>query len=100
MMGAAAFTFGNLRSLVLEWNFLSMGLRGAGIFFPFSLAIFMPGRVSPGFALLSIAAGTLATVGWKFIFPQGTDPLYAGLAASALVLCGLVFSPQQSRRGG
>ena len=100
MMGAAAFTFGNLRSLVLEWNFLSMGLRGAGIFFPFSLAIFMPGRVNPGFALLSIAAGTVATIGWKFVFPQGTDPLYAGLAASALVLCGSLFGPRQSRSDG
>ena len=100
MMGAAAFTFGNLRSLVLEWNFLSMGLRGAGIFFPFSLAIFMPGRVKSGFALLSIVAGTVATIGWKFIFPHGTDPLYAGLAVSILVLCGSFFSPGQSRRGG
>ena len=33
MLGASLFTFGNLGSLVLEWNFLSMGLRGSGDFF-------------------------------------------------------------------
>ena len=77
-----------------------MGLLRVGIFFPFSLAIFMPGRVKSGFALLSIVAGTVATIGWKFIFPHGTDPLYAGLAVSILVLCGSFFSPGQSRRGG
>lgn len=76
------------------------GPTGRRDFFPFSLAIFMPGRVNPGFALLSIAAGTVATIGWKFVFPQGTDPLYAGLAASALVLCGSLFGPRQSRSDG
>ncbi len=87
MMCAALFTFGNLKSLVLEWNFLSMGLRGAGIFLPFSLAIFMPGRVKPLFAMLSIALGTGVTMGWKLIFPQGMDPLYAGLITSSFILC-------------
>jgi SSS family solute:Na+ symporter len=96
MLGAATFTFGNLRSLVLEWNFLSMGLRGAGIFFPFSLAIFCPGRISPQLALLSIVSGTAATIAWKFIYPQGTDPLYAGLAVSALVLGAAVFIGQNN----
>ena len=87
MMGAALFTFGNLRSLVLEWNFLSMGLRGAGIFLPFTLAIFMPGRFKPQFAVLSIAIGTIVTIGWKFLFPQGADPLYAGLIVSGIAFC-------------
>lgn len=85
MMGAALFSFGNLQSLVLEWNFLSMGLRGAGIFLPFTLAIFMRGRFNPQFAVLSIAVGTAVTIGWKFFFPQGIDPLYAGLFISGLV---------------
>lgn len=98
MLGAATFTFGNLRSLVLEWNFLSMGLRGAGIFFPFSLAIFCPGRIRPNLALLSIVLGTAATIAWKFIYPQGTDPLYAGLAASAFVLGAALFIGKDHNR--
>ena len=94
MLAAALFTFGNLRSLVLEWNYLSMGLRGAGIILPFTLAVFCPGRISPALATCSIAAGTLAAILWKFGAPQGTDPLYAGLAASGLCLCGAYFRPR------
>lgn len=93
MFGAALFTLGNVQSLVLEWNFLSMGLRGAGIFLPFSAAIFMPGRVKSVAAVLSMAMGTVAALAWKFVFPQGMDPLYAGLLTSGAVLCcaGLFF---------
>ena len=86
MLSAALFTFGNLRSLVLEWNFLSMGLRGAGIFLPFSLAIFWPGRLGAGAAVWSMAAGTIIAFSWKFIDPDGIDPLYAGLIVSAAIL--------------
>jgi SSS family solute:Na+ symporter len=85
-LAAALFTFGNLRSLVLEWNFLSMGLRGAGIFLPLSAAVFWPGRIKKKTAIWSMAAGAGVSLVWKIIFPQGLDPLYAGLAASALLL--------------
>jgi len=89
MMGAALFTFGNLQSLVLEWNYLSMGLRGAGMILPFSLAIFFPGLLKPKTAVWAIAMGTVTTVGWKFLFPHGADPLFAGLFASGIfIVCG------------
>ncbi|MCX7780217.1 MAG: sodium:solute symporter family protein [Negativicutes bacterium] len=80
---AAVFTFGNLRSLVLEWNYLSMGLRGAGIFLPMTVAVFWPERIQPRWAGLSIAYGAGVALVWKLIWPQGIDPLYAGLLASA-----------------
>lgn len=88
-LAATLFTFGNMRSAILDWNYLSMGLRGAGIFLPLSLAVFLPGRVRPKWAIYSMIAGTVVTLAWKGIFPQGIDPLYAGLGASLLVLgCG------------
>jgi SSS family solute:Na+ symporter len=85
-LAAALFTFGNLKSVILEWNYLSMGLRGAGIFLPLTLAIFRPGRVAPRLAVWSMAAGAGVTLTWKLVLPQGLDPLYAGLAASAIFL--------------
>lgn len=85
-LAAALFTFGNLRSLVLEWNYLSMGLRGAGTFLPFTAAIFLPGNISRKWALWSMVTGTVTAVGWKLFFPQGADPLYAGLIVSAALL--------------
>lgn len=83
---ATLFTFGNLKSLVLEWNFLSMGLRGAGIFLPLTAAIFFPGRIAAPWAIRAMAAGAAVALSWNFIFPDTIDPLYAGLAACALCL--------------
>jgi SSS family solute:Na+ symporter len=83
---AAVFCLGNLQSLVLEWNFLSMGLRGAGIFLPLTLAIFLPGRVCPQAALASMVAGVGVDLVWKIVFPAVFDPLYAGLLASLAAL--------------
>jgi SSS family solute:Na+ symporter len=83
---ATLFTFGNLRSLVLEWNFLSMGLRGAGIFLPLTAAVFLPGRIARRAAVWSMVAGAGVALAWKIVLPQGIDPLYAGLGANAAVL--------------
>lgn len=83
-LGGVLFTFGNAKSLVLEWNFLSMGLRGAGIFLPLTAAIFFPGKIHSDWALLSIAGGAAVALLWKLVGPG--DPLYAGLAISLLLL--------------
>ncbi|MDR3588786.1 MAG: sodium:solute symporter family protein [Negativicutes bacterium] len=83
---ATLFTFGNLNSLILQWNFLSMGLRGAGIFLPLSAAVFFPGLVAAREAIWSMAAGAGVALVWKLIFPEGIDPLYAGMAVSGLFL--------------
>lgn len=83
---AALFCMGNLQSLVLEWNFLSMGLRGAGIFFPLTFAIFLPGRICSQAAIAAMVAGVVVDLGWKIIFPTLFDPLYAGLLASIIAL--------------
>lgn len=99
MLSAALFTFGNLSSLVLEWNFLSMGLRGAGIFLPFSLAVFRPGRLGAGAAVWSMASGTIMAFAWKFITPVGIDPLYAGLAVSAFVMTAALLLKQPVPEG-
>ncbi len=85
-LAAALLTFGNLKTMILDWNYLSMGLRGAGIFLPLTIAIFRPGRLAPRMAIWSMAAGAGVTLAWKLVFPQGLDPLYAGLATSALFM--------------
>lgn len=83
---AAVFCLGNLQSMVLEWNFLSMGLRGAGIFLPLTLAIFLPGRVAGRAAITSMVAGVAVCLLWKIFFPTLFDPLYVGLLASVVAL--------------
>ena len=71
--------------LILNWSYLSLGLRGATIFFPLMAVIFFKGKISP-------LAGTLSVICGPSIVIIGTlisltiNPLYPGLAVSFLVL--------------
>ncbi|MDT8902395.1 sodium:solute symporter family protein [Anaeroselena agilis] len=98
-LSAALFVFGNLQSLVLEWNFLSMALRGVGIFVPLTLAVFYPGRLPRKAAVLSMLAGVVAAILGNLIFPGHNVPLFAGLAASlAVAVVGIVACRAEEAR--
>jgi len=85
-LAAALFTFGNLHSMVLQWNFLSMGLRGAGTFLPLTAAIFMPNKIRAQAAVISIICATAVLIIGKLVLPANFDPLYLSLAISAIIL--------------
>ena len=86
---AAAAGVTGAGSMILEWSYLSMGLRGAGTFLPFIVAVLRPNSLSPKWALASSAAGLSGTLIWAFASLPG-DPLFAGLGVSALcVLAGI-----------
>ncbi|MDD3654741.1 MAG: sodium:solute symporter family protein [Desulfotomaculaceae bacterium] len=91
---------GNLKTMILEWSFLSMGLRGATIFLPLMGAIFFRKYVSPTAGVLALVVGPMTDLIWKIAFPNIMDPLYAGLLASFLVLAlgSLVFPGSKSRQ--
>lgn len=79
-------------SMILEWSFMSMGLRGAGSFVPFVLAVIRPGLLPPRWALASCCCGLAAMLAWA-ASPMPGDPLFAGLALSVTIgalgiLCG------------
>lgn len=83
LAGAAALLLPG--SMINDFGFLSMGLRGAVIFIPLTFALFAPGRVGGGWALASVIAGPVAVmvgnvVGLPF------DPLFVGVAVSLAVM--------------
>ena len=80
------FVTGNLKSMILQWGFLSMGLRGATIFFPLLGAVFFKKFVSPTAGFIALIAGPAADLIWKLSVPKGMDPLYAGLLTSLVCL--------------
>lgn len=87
VLGAAAlFTLGDMGAMILDWSFMSMGLRGAVAFGPLCGALFFAKRIPSSFTLVSMIAGPILVVVGKFILPAGIDPLFLGLAASLLVL--------------
>lgn len=84
IMCAALLAFGNMQSLVLGWNFLSMALRGVGIFVPLTIAIFYPGRLPPRAAICSMTAGVAAALSTSILYPE-YNPLFSGLSVNLLV---------------
>lgn len=86
MLVAAALTLSvfGADSMILEWSYLSMGLRGAGIFVPFTLAVVYPGRLKPFWAFASSVGGLAAMAAWA-LAGLPFDPVFAGIALSALL---------------
>lgn len=93
------FVTGNMQSMILQWSFLSMGLRGASIFLPLLGAIFLKKIVSPVGGVLALAAGPVADLVWKLVVPDGIDPLYVGMLTSFVFLLvgSLVFPSVKSK---
>lgn len=96
------FTCLNLNTMILEWAFLSMTLRGVTVFFPLLFAVVFAAKspsasrgVSSGSFHFTIASysgaraiifAPLATIAWVFLFPRVLDPLYAGILLSFVLL--------------
>ncbi len=76
---------GNLGSLILEWTYLSMGLRGATICFPLLAALFLPGKINPTAGRWAVVFGPLAAIIWQ-LTGAALDPLYPGLLVSLVIL--------------
>ena len=72
------------KSMILQWSYLAMGIKGAGILAPFIAAVFFAGRLSPSWSVLS-GAGGLVAVFLGALLLKGVDPLLPGLAVSGLL---------------
>ena len=81
-IGAAHFMQG---SFINDLGYLSLGLRAAALLLPLCFALWWPGRFSPRSVTLSMLAGTAAML-LAGLLSLAPDPMYYGLAASALVL--------------
>ena len=96
---AVAIALGNLDSYVLDWNYLSMALRGGAVFIPLTLAVFRPSILSGRWAVFSMAVSTAAAVAGRVVFDWPINPLYVGLGTSAvLVLLGVLVTGSKRSR--
>lgn len=85
VIGAILFVFQHLDSSVLMWNYLSMALRGSGIFLPLTFAVFFPHRLNKTLGVCGVAAGIVAGCFWKTLFSWPANSLFPAL------LCNLIF---------
>jgi SSS family solute:Na+ symporter len=85
------FITGNMKSMILNWNFMSMGLRAASVFVPFCVALFFTGKVDGLMAVMSMVLGPLSILIGRPFLPKNFDPLFLGLGVSlVVVILGLV----------
>ena len=86
MAAGVLLSSGPLGDTILSFGFMSMGLRGAVVFLPMSLALWRHGKVNHTCIILSIIASPLTVLlfGKVWQLPGGLDPLFAGIAVSAV----------------
>ncbi len=90
---ATIFTFLNLDSEILKWNFLSMALRGCAIFIPLSFAIFSTFPIQPYTGVVAILLGIIISCFWDYSFGQYINSIYPSLIISFLILLyGICFN--------
>ena len=77
---------GPLGDTILSFSFMSMGLRGAVVFLPMTLALWQRGKVNRICVLISVIASPLTVLlfGTIWQLPWGLDPLFAGMAMSCV----------------
>ena len=83
---AIVFVFFHLESSVLEWNYLSMALRGSGIFLPLTFCVFFPHRVRASMGVAAMGAGIFAALLWKYISPWQINSLFPALVYNLIFL--------------
>ncbi len=90
MLAFVLLTF-NLGSAIMDWSFLSMGLRGATIFFPLLFAIFSRHDNMQHFGSLPIIVAPTCVIVAGIMHFDLVPPLYVGLGVSlGLLSAGLL----------
>lgn len=88
---ACCLSTGALGDVILQFAFMSMGLRAAVVFSPLCAALFFPGKVDRRWALAAIIVGPIMVLIGNFM-SLPFDPLFLGLAAGLiLVMLGAVL---------
>ena len=97
VLAAALLGAASEGSLILQWSYLSMGLRGAGTFFPLVLAVRAPGRLSPPWAPGLRGGGDWGSASCGPLTNLQGEPLFWGLALSGLLCLGGLRASRSQR---
>jgi SSS family solute:Na+ symporter len=86
LAAAALIAIVDWGGLIMNWSFLSMGLRGTVAFGPLLAALLLAGRIRPNFALTAMVLGPLVTARGVWLLPAGIDPVWLGAGSALAVL--------------
>ena len=83
---ACVLSMGPLGDTILNFSFMSMGLRGATVFVPLCFAMFLSGYVPDKYAELSIIFGPATVLLFNLWNVLPFDPLFGGVIVSAIIM--------------
>ena len=83
---ACVLSMGPIGDTILNFSFMSMGLRGAAVFVPLCFAMFLSGRCSNRYAGISIILGPLTVLLFNLWKVLPFDPLFAGVLISGIIM--------------
>lgn len=86
LVAAGCLSCGALGDTILQFAFMSMGLRGAVIFAPLLWALWLPGKVRAKYAMASVIAGPAAVLVFGLWKVLPFDSLFAGIGISLLIM--------------
>lgn len=86
LLSACALSMGPLGDTILNFSFMSMGLRGATVFLPLCFAIFFSGAVPTKYAKISMVCGPLTVLLFELWSVLPFDSLFAGVLVSAFIM--------------
>ena len=96
---ASALSTGPLGDTILQFAFMSMGLRGSVVFVPLICALWLPGRVDKKYAILSIVVSPILVLIFGVLGILPFDSLFIGILASILIMgIGLAVSPKRPHK--
>jgi SSS family solute:Na+ symporter len=97
LFAAFLLLLSNMGSAIMDWSFLSMGLRGATLCFPLLFAVFLPKTNWRQAGLISIMFAPTAVVLLGFFPIIGLPPLFSGLGLSLSVFVLTLLLPGPKR---
>ncbi len=83
---ACLLSMGPLGDTILNFAFMSMGLRGATIFVPLCCAFWCSGKIGKRYAFLSIILGPVLVLVFGLWKVLPFDPLFIGIFAAFLIM--------------
>ena len=86
LAAAGLLSTGPLGDTILQFAFMSMGLRGSVVFVPLICALWLPGRVEKKYAITSIVASPILVLIFGLWDVLPFDSLFVGILASFLIM--------------
>nr|WP_320051260.1 sodium:solute symporter family protein [uncultured Desulfuromonas sp.] len=98
--GAFVLLLANMGSAIMQWSFLSMGLRGATLFFPvvFAIAFRQHHFHQAGHWSIIVAPSCVVIMG--LLKSQMVSPLFGGLLCSLLIFVGAAIKKRPAGQNG